>query len=148
MSRLAGHMLLEARERVREGWCQGASALDERGRPVNPWLDDACRWSVAGALVHAWAIQLAAEGPKAARSFERANLALLAAIGGVPPKTWNDTPGRTKEAAVAALSRAFDRTRTKRTSGRRTRNTTIVGVAQQRVEKSAARPRSMPAAAD
>jgi hypothetical protein len=134
-------MLLDARERVQEGWCQGASALDERKRPVNPWLDGACQWSVAGALVHSWAIQLAAEGPKAARSFERANLALLAAIGGVPPKTWNDTPGRTKEDAVAAFSRAFDRTHPKPGNRRRNRDAGIVDAAHRHRENSRARPR-------
>jgi hypothetical protein len=51
---LAEQMLDEAYELVLSGWCQGAGAEDEMGRPIEPSSAFARRWSAAGALERVW----------------------------------------------------------------------------------------------
>jgi hypothetical protein len=50
-------ILGSAQELVASGWCQGATARDERGEEVAPWSQDACTWSAAGAIAAAWRAQ-------------------------------------------------------------------------------------------
>jgi hypothetical protein len=98
---LAEQMLGDAYELVLGGWCQGCSAQDEMGRPIEPSSAFARRWSAAGALERVW--RRGFDDPDVALdAFERANLALAAAVKDVP-QTWNDAAGRTSDHVLAAL---------------------------------------------
>jgi hypothetical protein len=101
---LAEEMLTVAYELVRIGWCQGAGARDEAGRPVAPASAFARSWSAPGALERVWARsdqRFAVE----LDAFQRANLALATAIGDTP-QFWNDANGRTLREVLDALAQA------------------------------------------
>lgn len=102
---LVEELLELAYELVREGWCQGAAARDACDRPVSPTSAFATRWSAPGALERAWARREDRFG-LALDAFERANLALAAAAGGVP-QAWNDAAGRTLHEVLDALAEAI-----------------------------------------
>jgi hypothetical protein len=101
---LAEQMLSDAYELVVSGWCQGAGAMDEMGREIEPSSAFARRWSAAGALERVWR-RSRADQDEALQAFERANLALAAAVKDVPQR-WNDQPGRTHADVLLALNRA------------------------------------------
>jgi hypothetical protein len=101
---LAGQMLCDAYELVVDGWCQGAGAKDEMGRSIEPSSAFARQWSAPGALERVWR-RSSGDPDEAVEAFERANLALAAAVKGVP-QTWNDDPERTQEDALVALVQA------------------------------------------
>jgi hypothetical protein len=101
---LAGRMLAESYELIVSGWCQGAGAKDELGRSIEPSSAFARQWSTAGALERVWR-RSNADPDLALEAFERANLALAAAVKAVP-QTWNDDPERTQEDALVALAEA------------------------------------------
>jgi hypothetical protein len=101
---LAEQMLSEAYELILSGWCQGASAQDELGRPIEPSSAFARRWSAAGALERVWK-RLPMDGDVVPNAFERANLALAAVVKDVPQR-WNDVPGRTRAEVLDALEDA------------------------------------------
>jgi hypothetical protein len=92
---LAEQMLADAYELVLGGWCQGSRAQDEMGRAIEPSSAFARRWSAAGALERVWR-RTPEDGDLALEAFERANLALAAAIKDVPQR-WNDASARTHE---------------------------------------------------
>jgi hypothetical protein len=99
--RLAEQMLSDAHELVLSGWCQGAGARDEIGRAIEPSSAFARRWSAPGALERIW--RRDHRDPDAAlEAFERANLALAAAVKDVPER-WNDAAARTHEEVLSAL---------------------------------------------
>jgi hypothetical protein len=101
---LAEEMLTAAYELVRVGWCQGAAARDEAGRPVAPASAFARSWSAPGALERVWARsnqQFAVE----LDAFQRANLALATAIGETP-QLWNDAKERTLDQVLDAIAQA------------------------------------------
>ena len=101
----AEEMLVEAYELVVAGWCQGAAARDASGRPVEPASVFARQWSAAGAVERIW--RRAADGEVAGvDAFERANLALAAAVHGVPQE-WNDEPERHQSQVLDALAEAI-----------------------------------------
>ena len=101
---LAEQMLSGAYELVLGGWCQGASAQDELGRAIEPSSAFARRWSAPGAVERVWRrLPFGSEG--ALTAFERANLALTAAVHDVPQR-WNDALDRTKEQVLDALLEA------------------------------------------
>jgi hypothetical protein len=101
---LAEQMLLGAHEFILDGWCQGMSAQDELGRAIEPSSAFARRWSAPGAIERVWRrMPLGVDG--ALTAFERANLALSAAVHDVPQR-WNDALGRTKEEVLDALVQA------------------------------------------
>ena len=101
---LAEQMLASAYELILGGWCQGMSAQDELGRPIEPSSAFARSWSAPGALERVWRrMPLGDEG--ALPAFERANLALSAAIHGVPQR-WNDAVDRTRDEVLDALVQA------------------------------------------
>jgi hypothetical protein len=103
---LAELMLADAYELVVSGWCQGSGAQDEMGRPIEPSSAFARRWSAAGALERVW--RRGFDDPDVALdAFERANLALAAAIKDVPQK-WNDAPERTLDHVLEALLDALN----------------------------------------
>jgi hypothetical protein len=97
-------MLADAFELVRSGWCQGMSAQDEMGRAIEPSSAFARAWSANGALERVWR-RSALDEELALEAFERANLALAAAVGDVPAR-WNDSAGCTKERVLEALALA------------------------------------------
>lgn len=98
---LAEQMLSDAYELIVSGWCQGAGAEDEMGRAIEPSSAFARRWSAAGALERVW--RRAADDPDdALEAFERANLALAAAVKDAPQR-WNDAPARTRDEVLVAL---------------------------------------------
>jgi hypothetical protein len=101
---LAEQMLCDAYGLIFSGWCQGAGAVDEMGRPIEPSSAFARRWSVAGALERIWRRSVG-DQDKALEAFERANLALAAAVRDVPQR-WNDEPGRARDEVLASLRRA------------------------------------------
>jgi hypothetical protein len=103
---LAERMLADAYELVLSGWCQGSGAQDEMGRPIEPSSAFARRWSAAGALERAWRRGFD-DRDAALDAFERANLALAAAVKDVPQK-WNDAAGRTSDRVLEALLDALN----------------------------------------
>ncbi len=98
---LAEQMLADAYDLVRSGWCQGLSAQDELGRAIEPSSAFARRWSMVGALERVWR-RASGDYAVALEGFERANLALAAAVKDVPER-WNDEAGRSKEEILGAL---------------------------------------------
>lgn len=101
---LAEQMLSDAYELVVSGWCQGAGARDELDRPIEPSSAFARRWSAPGALERVWR-RTAEDSDAALDAFERANLALAAAVKDVPQR-WNDEPTRTRDEVLIALTDA------------------------------------------
>jgi hypothetical protein len=101
---IAQQMLADAFELVRSGWCQGMSARDEMGRAIEPSSAFARAWSASGALERVWR-RAALDEELALDAFERANLALAAAVRDVPSQ-WNDSSDCTREQVLDALSTA------------------------------------------
>lgn len=101
----AEQMLVDAYELVLSGWCQGGRAQDECGRPAEPASVFARRWSAPGAIERVWRRRPEGED-KAVAAFERANLALAAAVKGVP-QAWNDDPDRHQSQVLDALAEAI-----------------------------------------
>ena len=99
---LAERMLTDAYEFVLSGWCQGASALDERDHPIEPASAFARKWSALGALERAWR---RSDEPAALDAFQCAKLALTAAANEVP-QVWNDNPDRHQSQVLSALAEA------------------------------------------
>jgi hypothetical protein len=101
---LAEQMLSDAHGLIVSGWCQGAGAVDEMGRQIEPSSAFARRWSAPGALERIWR-RSGGDQDEVLQAFERANLALAAAVRDVPQR-WNDDPGRTRDEVLFALARA------------------------------------------
>ena len=101
---LAEEMLADAYELVLSGWCQGASARDEFGRPTEPSSALARRWSAPGALMRIWQRSGEPFGP-ALEAFEAANLALTGVVHAVPQE-WNDAEDRTQWQVLDAIALA------------------------------------------
>ncbi|HEX2045649.1 MAG TPA: hypothetical protein VHF23_08495 [Gaiellaceae bacterium] len=101
---LAARMLTDAYDYVLSGWCQGAAAHDECGRPVEPASAFARRWSALGALERAW--RRSPEPPGVTLdAFQRAKLALTAAVNDLP-QVWNDRSERHESDVLSALAEA------------------------------------------
>jgi len=99
--KLATEFLVRASDLLESGWCQGASARDAIGEPIDASSVFARRWSIAGALERVW--RRSTFDPDVALSaFVRASLALAGTIGGEPQR-WNDEEGRTLDQALEAL---------------------------------------------
>jgi hypothetical protein len=99
---LAEQLLTDAYEYVLSGWCQGATALDESSRPIEPGSAAARKWSALGALERAWR---RSDDPGVLEAFHRAKLALTAAVNDVP-QAWNDRPDRHQSQVLSALAQA------------------------------------------
>jgi hypothetical protein len=102
---LAEQMLSGAYELILGGWCQGTSAQDELGRAIEPSSAFARSWSAPGAVERVWR-RMPVGSEDALRAFERANLALTAAVHDVPQR-WNDALDRTKEQVLDAFLQAI-----------------------------------------
>jgi hypothetical protein len=90
-----------ARERIADGWCQGAFAQDNDGRAVRPGSYEARRWSMLGALLATWDGGTCDELGHAVTS-------LHASTEHSPLEVWNDRRGRTQLDVVAAFDRAIE----------------------------------------
>jgi hypothetical protein len=101
---LAEQMLADAYDLVLSGWCQGESAQDEMGRALEPSSAFARRWSLTGALERVWR-RASGDHAVVLQGFERANLALAAAVKDVPER-WNDASDRDKGQVLEALLEA------------------------------------------
>lgn len=100
---LAEEWLADAYELVQRGWCAGL-ARDGDGNACAPEAETAARWSAVGALTAAWRAS-GRDDEVALRAWQRANLALTAAVNDVP-RVWNDAPGRRQADVAEALLRA------------------------------------------
>jgi hypothetical protein len=99
----AEQLLNRAAELIASGWSQNALARDDRGRQVEPWSEQARRWSPLGALTRVWHDDRGDE----LEIFEAAYAALAMATGG-RPEEWNDARWRSKRHVLRAFSRARD----------------------------------------
>jgi len=96
MSKSVIEVLKEAREKIRQGWCQGGPARDHRDATISTGDPNACKWCLFGALM---AVTDDWDGPRAAiKEFTGCSLA-----------EWNDAPGRTKAEVLALLDKAIER---------------------------------------
>jgi hypothetical protein len=98
---MPSRMMVEARERITIGWCQGTVAQDKAGRAVAPESSDARRWSILGALLASW-------NGGSAGDLRQAVTSLHAVTERSPLEVWNDRPGRTQSDVVSAFERAID----------------------------------------
>jgi hypothetical protein len=103
----AESMLAEAYELVLSGWCQGTAAQDAAGRGIEPSSAFARRWSAPGALERVWRRTSDADD-LALEAYERASLALTAAVHDVPQR-WNDAPWRRLDEVLDALATAVQK---------------------------------------
>lgn len=110
----AEEMLAEAYELVLSGWCQGMTAQDEAGRSIEPSSAFARRWSASGALERVWQRAPDRDG-LALDAYERASLALAAAIKDIPQR-WNDAAGRRVDEVLDGLASAVELLRPRPTS--------------------------------
>jgi hypothetical protein len=103
----AESMLADAYELVLSGWCQGSTAQDAEGRSIEPSSAFARRWSAPGALERVWR-RTADGGEGVLEAYERASLALAAAVRDVPQR-WNDAADRRLDEVLDAFALAADR---------------------------------------
>src|SRR5919197_401212 len=102
----ADEILRRSRERILDGWCQGADARDERGREVPPWSDEARSWSILGAVAGTGGADGGLDAVPVARLGE-AVVALGEAAETDSLVRWNDVAGRTQDEVVALFDRAL-----------------------------------------
>ena len=92
-------VLVKARSKIEQGWCQGASARGRGGRTDVACADDAAReWCALGAI-------LAVCGPGPEYQFVDA---FMVNAGVQHITVWNDRPGRTQAEVLAAFDRAIE----------------------------------------
>jgi hypothetical protein len=103
---VAREILIQTRERLQSGWCQGADARDESGSAVDPWSDRARSWSLLGALV-AVTDPLAPLGNARLGALRRALAALAEFVVEPSLADWNDADARTKENVIDVLDQAL-----------------------------------------
>ena len=105
----AESMLADAYELVLSGWCQGSAAQDAEGRSIEPSSAFARRWSAPGALERVWR-RTSDGGADVLEAYQRASLALAAAVRDVPQR-WNDDVDRRLDEVLDALALAVGRLR-------------------------------------
>jgi anti-sigma regulatory factor (Ser/Thr protein kinase) len=104
---LAEALLAGAALHVREGWCQGAAAVDDSGASVVAWSERATAWSLLGALA------AALDGPRAVAGgtvpLEALHLAMAALAELIDDRSlagWNDAPNCSQQSVIETLERA------------------------------------------
>jgi hypothetical protein len=109
----AAAILSEARGLLLRGWCRGALARDASGNIVPAWSDEACAWSLLGALLLSWHRQSgeSVEVDVVAHSSDpqalaEATQALIDVTGSPSIERWNDDPQRTRVDVVETAERA------------------------------------------
>jgi hypothetical protein len=105
-------MLQEARGLLLKGWSRGAQARDAQGEVVLPWSDEACSWSLLGALLATWQVHDMADADFVAhradaRALGDATQALGEATGTAALDQWNDAEERSLGEVVAAVDSAL-----------------------------------------
>lgn len=103
---VAREILLQTRERLLAGWCQGADARDRSGDAVDPWSDEARSWSLLGALV-AVTDPLAPLGNTRLGPLRRALAALAEFVVEPSLADWNDAEDRTQSNLIEVLDEAL-----------------------------------------
>jgi len=92
-------ILTNARAFIAKGWCQGKSALDGDGNPIDATHPQAVRFCIFGAFD---ATGIILEDPV---------IELFKEASGLPPDRpltgWNDEPGRTQSEVLEAFDRAI-----------------------------------------
>jgi hypothetical protein len=96
-------ILVEARDLIEKGWCQGDGARGATGKVVRPLDPDAVCFCAVGA------IDRVCEGDDLLReeAWHRLRLGIFGDIRG-PIVKWNDAPERTKPEVLAAFQKAID----------------------------------------
>jgi hypothetical protein len=95
------------RDLIRQGWCQDDDARDGNGERVEPWSMEARSWSVLGALVATEGVGRGALGRIPVDELGRAIVALGEAANTHSLEAWNDHPGCTRTAVLAAFDGAL-----------------------------------------
>jgi hypothetical protein len=103
---VAREILVQTRERLETGWCQGADARDGAGAAVDPWSDRARSWSLLGALV-AVTDPLAPLGNARLGALRRALAALAEFVVEPSLAEWNDAEARTHANVISVLDEAL-----------------------------------------
>jgi hypothetical protein len=109
----AAAMVSEARGLVAGGWCQGAHARNEAGVEVASWSEEACCWSLLGALLAGWHHQDSQDDGDLvahlvdAHALGEATEILGDVVGTAALDRWNDDPARRQADVVAAFDRAL-----------------------------------------
>lgn len=96
-------LLKQARAKIDGGWCMGANARDEHGKPVNANDKTACSWCIVG-VTYAVSTPLAAHQLQhelvLSESLEEYNYQL---------SSFNDHPGTTKDKVLALFTETIER---------------------------------------
>ncbi len=100
----AKQVLIEAREMVVKGWCQGAWAENEDGLAVDPGDREACAWCITGAL-RAVAHDTTADRATATAAIIRVFPLFMWADSII---NFNDYPARTKAEVLTLFDRAIE----------------------------------------
>jgi hypothetical protein len=103
---VAREILLQTRERLESGWCQGADARDRSGGVVEPWSERARSWSLLCALV-AVTDPLAPLGDARLGALRRALAALAEFVVEPSLAEWNDAEAQTQVSVIAMLDEAI-----------------------------------------
>lgn len=92
-------VLVEARAKIAQGWCQGASARDGYGNNVDPDAPTATCWCLFGAIISTNKVLYT----NVYKVYDQ-----MSAVEGceVGPQ-WNDVTGRTQAEVVAMLDRTI-----------------------------------------
>lgn len=102
-------LLVQSRELVAQGWCQGADARDADGTSVDAWDSAAESWSILGAIVAVLEREAATTGELPLDQLAAALYALADVIETDSLVGWNDRPQRTAEDVVSAIDGAIAR---------------------------------------
>jgi hypothetical protein len=97
-------VLKNGRDLVTQGWTQGASARDRKGRAVHPWSAEARSWSILGAIVCGDETH---QGRVPIERLADAVMLVAASVDTASLNDWNDKPGRTQAEALAAFDAAI-----------------------------------------
>ena len=89
-------LLIAARAKIAQGWCQGMDAADAQGNPVDWSSRKARQWCISGAMANA------CDG-----FHEGARAALLSAAKARSLVRWNDAQGRTQAQVLKLFDKAI-----------------------------------------
>jgi hypothetical protein len=100
-------LLVQSRELVTQGWCQGADARDAGGASIDAWDTSAESWSILGAIVAVLEREAATAGELPLDQLAAALYALADVIETESLVSWNDCPHRTAAEVVSAIDGAI-----------------------------------------
>lgn len=103
---LSSTLLVQARQRIQQGWTQHTDARDADGRPIQPWSPHAVAWSLLGALVAALEAEAVDGESLAIDQLAGACVALATVIEHDSLESWNDDAARTRDDVLHALEGA------------------------------------------